>query len=105
VVKEGPTSSDDRVKHLFLLDSAGLHGEATIAVVQPKSREEARQTVQNVSGTNLPYLPRFILDDVVRRAQEPARQQYRESDEPTDVLRYLPQIEAPTTLSGVSVTN
>jgi abhydrolase domain-containing protein 6 len=88
----------ERVDHFFLLDSAGLHGEATIAAVQPESREEARQTVRSVSGTNLPYLPRFILDDIVRRAQEPARQQYRESDEPTNVLRYLPQIEAPTTI-------
>jgi abhydrolase domain-containing protein 6 len=88
----------EKVDHLFLLDSAGLHGEATIAAVQPKTREEARQTVLNVSGTNYRHLPRFILDDIVRRAQEPARQQYRESGEPTDVLRYLPRIEAPTTI-------
>jgi pimeloyl-ACP methyl ester carboxylesterase len=86
------------VDHLFLLDSAGLHGKATIAAVQPKTLEEARQTVRNVSGTNFRHLPRFILDDVVRRAQEPARQQYRDSDEPTDVLRYLPRIEAATTI-------
>jgi pimeloyl-ACP methyl ester carboxylesterase len=88
----------ERVDHLFLLDSAGLHGEATIAAVQPKTREEARRTVRNVSGTDFRHLPRFILDDVVRRAQEPARQQYRDSNEPTDVLRYLPRIEAPTTI-------
>jgi pimeloyl-ACP methyl ester carboxylesterase len=88
----------ERVDHLFLLDSAGLHGKAAIAAVQPKTREEARQTVRNVSGTNFRHLPRFILDDVVRRAQEPARQQYRDSDEPTDVLQYLPRIEAATTI-------
>ena len=72
----------ERVDHLFLLDSAGLHGEATVAAVQPKSREEARQMVRNVSGTDFRRLPRFILDDVVRRAQEPARRQYRDSGEP-----------------------
>ena len=88
----------ERVDHLFLLDSAGLHSEATIAAVQPKTREEARRTIRNVSGTNFRHLPSFILDDVVRRAQEPARQQYRDSSEPTDVLRYLPRIEAPTTI-------
>jgi pimeloyl-ACP methyl ester carboxylesterase len=88
----------ERVDHLFLLDSAGLHGETTIAAVQPKTREEARQTVRNVSGTDFRRLPRFLLDDVVRRAQEPARQQYRDSGELTDVLRYLPRIEAPTTI-------
>ncbi len=32
----------ERVDQLFLLDSAGLHGKATIAAVQPKTREEAR---------------------------------------------------------------
>jgi pimeloyl-ACP methyl ester carboxylesterase len=88
----------ERVSHLFLLDSAGLHPGATIHAPQAKTREEARQTVRNVSGNDLPYLPRFILDDVVRRAQEPARQQYRESGEPTNVLRYLTRIEAPTTI-------
>jgi hypothetical protein len=59
----------ERVDQLFLLDSAGLHGKATIAAVQPKTREEARQTVRNVSGTNFRRLPGFILDDVVWRAQ------------------------------------
>src|SRR4051812_29155105 len=75
----------DRVSHLFLLDSAGLHPGATIHVPQPKTQEEARQMVKAVSGANPRYIPRFILDDIVRKAQDPARQQYRDSDEPTDV--------------------
>jgi pimeloyl-ACP methyl ester carboxylesterase len=86
----------EKVDHLFLLDSA----------VQPKTREEARQTVRNVSGINFRRLPRFILDDDVRRAQEPARRQYREGDEPTDVLRYLSRGSKPPPPSfGASVTD
>jgi pimeloyl-ACP methyl ester carboxylesterase len=88
----------DRVDHLFLLDSAGLHTGATIAAMQPKTREEALETVRNVSGTSPRRVPHFILDDVVRRAQEPARQQYRNSEEPTDVARYLPRVESTTTI-------
>jgi abhydrolase domain-containing protein 6 len=86
----------ERVSHLFLLDSAGLQPGATIHVAQAKTREEARQLVKAVSGTNPRYVPNFVLDDIVRRAQEPARQQYRDSDEPTDVREYLSRVKAPT---------
>ena len=86
----------ERVSHLFLLDSAGLHPGATIHAPQAKTRDEARQMVKAVSGANPRYVPRFILDDIVRRAQDPARQQYRDSDEPTDVSEYLSRIKAST---------
>jgi pimeloyl-ACP methyl ester carboxylesterase len=88
----------ERVSHLFLLDSAGLQPGATIHAAQAKTREEARQMVKAVSGTNPRYVPNFVLDDIVRNAQEPARQQYRDSDEPTDVREYLSRIKAPTTV-------
>ena len=88
----------ERVSHLFLLDSAGLHPGATIHAPQAKTREEARQMVKAVSGTNPRYVPNFVLDDIVRRAQEPARQQYRNSDEPTDVSGSLSHVKAPTTI-------
>jgi pimeloyl-ACP methyl ester carboxylesterase len=87
----------DRVSHLFLLDSAGLHAGATIAAAQPETREEARETIKAVSGKNLDA-PRFVLDDIVRRAKDPARQEYRHSDEPTDVREYLSRVKAPTTI-------
>jgi abhydrolase domain-containing protein 6 len=87
----------DRVSHLFLLDSAGLHAGATIAATQPETREMARETVEAVTGKNLD-LPRFVLDDIVRRAKDPARQEYRDSDEPTDVSEYLSRVKAPTTI-------
>jgi pimeloyl-ACP methyl ester carboxylesterase len=87
----------DRVSHLFLLDSAGLHAGATIAATQPETREEARETVKALTGKNLD-MPRFILDDIVRQAKDPARQEYRHSDEPTDVSEDLSRIKAPTTI-------
>jgi pimeloyl-ACP methyl ester carboxylesterase len=40
----------DRVSHLFLLDSAGLHARATIAATQPETREEARETIKAVAA-------------------------------------------------------
>jgi abhydrolase domain-containing protein 6 len=86
----------ERVSHLFLLDSAGLQPGATIHAPQAKTREEARQMMKDVSGTYHRYVPNFILDDIVRRAQDPARQQYRDSDEPTDASEYLSRIKAPT---------
>jgi len=89
-------SHPERVSHLFLLDSAGLQPGATIHAPQAKTREEARQMVKAVSGTNPRYVPNFVLDDIVRRAQDPARQQYRDSDEPTDVRECLSRIKAST---------
>jgi pimeloyl-ACP methyl ester carboxylesterase len=82
----------ERVSHLLLLDSAGLQPGATIHAPQAKSREEALKMMKAVSGTNPRYVPRFILDDIVRRARDPARQQYRDSDEPTDVSKCLSRI-------------
>jgi pimeloyl-ACP methyl ester carboxylesterase len=89
-------NNPERVSHLFLLDSAGLQPGATIHALQAKTREEARQMMKAVSGTYPRYVPRFILDDIVRGAQDPARQQYRDSDEPTDASEYLSRIKAPT---------
>lgn len=54
--------------------------------------------VKAVSGMDPRYVPNFVLDDIVRRAQDPARQQYRDSDEPTDVKDRLSRIKAPTTV-------
>ena len=54
--------------------------------------------VKALSGTNPRYVPNFVLDDIVRRARDPARQQYRNSDEPTDVSGSLSHIKAPTTI-------
>jgi pimeloyl-ACP methyl ester carboxylesterase len=97
VVIRYAATHQDRASHLFLLDSAGLHGEVTIAAIQSETREMARETVKALSGKKLD-LPRFVLDDIVRRAKEPARQEYRDSDEPTNVSESLPRIKAPTTI-------
>lgn len=86
----------ERVARLFLLASAGLHGEAP-ALLEPASREVARELIEVVSGPGR-RTPRFVLDDVVRQARDPARRAALRSAEPVDVTADLPKIAAPTTI-------
>jgi pimeloyl-ACP methyl ester carboxylesterase len=88
----------ERVARLFLLGSAGLHGEAP-ALLEPASREVARELIEVVSGPGR-RTPRFVLDDVVRQARDPARRAALRSGhaEPVDVTADLPRIAAPTTI-------
>ena len=88
----------ERLSHLFLLDSAGLHLGATIAAPQPETREEALKLSRAVSGNDDIHVARFVLDDAVREARDPARREYRDSDEPTDVRECIPRVKAPTTI-------
>lgn len=86
----------ERVAELFLLAPAGLHGEPP-AVLEPATREMARELVEVVSGPGQ-RTPRFILDDILRRANDPARRAALRSPEPVDVSQDLPRITAPTTI-------
>lgn len=84
-----------RVSHLFLLNSV-----AQIATpppyFEPTTRALARELVDASAG--LRRVPGFILDDLVRRAQEPSRRDYLASPEPTDVSADLSRVVAPTTI-------
>jgi pimeloyl-ACP methyl ester carboxylesterase len=84
-----------RVAHLFLLDSAGLHGE--MKHLLPATREQARQLMEMVMGP-IRYVPGFVLDDVIRLTREPAYQAALRSEERVDVSGHLPAISAPTTI-------
>lgn len=86
----------DRVSRLFLLNSAGLLDDAPSAL-EPDTREEAQKLWEMTAGAES-RLPGFFLDDVVRRAKNPARRAYLRSDEPTDVREDLPRVKAPTTI-------
>ena len=86
----------DRVTRLFLLNSAGWPG-ATPAALEPTTRELARELVEIAAGPGR-RLPRFVLDDLIRQARDPARRAYLASPERTDVSADLPRIAAPTTL-------
>ncbi|MDP9372621.1 MAG: alpha/beta fold hydrolase [Chloroflexota bacterium] len=87
----------DRVRHLFLLNSAGWPGEIPPAL-EPTTCELARELAEIAGGKPYRRLPRFILDDLIRRAQDPARRAYLASPERTDVSADLPRITVPTTL-------
>jgi pimeloyl-ACP methyl ester carboxylesterase len=89
-------SHPGRVAHLFLLDSAGLHGKVP-PLIEPTTREMARSLAEIVTGSKR-WLPRFILDDLVRQANDPARRAALRSPEEVDVTADLPRIDAPTTI-------
>jgi len=86
----------ERAGHLFLLNSAGLLYEAPPAL-EPHDHEQARELVEMVSGAG-ERTPGFVLNGMVRRAEDPARRAYLRSGEPTDVKDDLPRITAPTTI-------
>ena len=85
----------ERVARLFLLNSAGTLEKAP-AALEPTTRVLARELVEISTGSG--RVPRFILDDLIRRARGAARVAYLASDEPTDVRADLPRVVAPTTI-------
>jgi len=86
----------DRVTHLFLLDSVA-YIDTPPPYFEPTTRALARELVAASAGLRR-RVPAFILDDLIRRAQEPARRAYLASSEPTDVSADLARIAVPTTL-------
>jgi pimeloyl-ACP methyl ester carboxylesterase len=89
------TTHPERVDRLFLLDSVA-YIDTPPPYFEPTSRALARELVAASAG--LRRVPGFILDDLIRRAQNPARRAYLASPEPTDVSAELAQVAAPTTL-------
>jgi abhydrolase domain-containing protein 6 len=85
-----------RVEHLFLLNSAGLLYDAPPSL-EPYTREQARELIELVTGAPS-RSPGFVLDGMIRRAEDPARRAYLRSAEPTDVKEDLPRISAPATI-------
>lgn len=85
----------ERVARLFLLDSVA-YIDTPPPYFEPTTRTHARELVAASAGMR--RVPGFILDDLIRRAQHPARRAYLASPEPTDVSAELAQVVAPTTL-------
>ena len=91
------TTHPGRVTRLFLLNSAGLLDEIP-PILEPETRETARELVHSVFGPETPT-PRFLLKDLVREARDPARVLYvQSSDQGTDVRGDLGRINVPTTI-------
>lgn len=89
-------SRPGRVTRLFLLNSAGLL-EQIPPILEPQTRETARELVHSVFGPETPT-PRFLLNDLVREARDPARLAYVRNDEGTDVRSDLGRVNVPTTI-------
>ena len=86
-----------RVTRLFLLNSAGLLDKIP-PILEPETRETARELVHGVFGPETPA-PRFLLKDLIREARDPARLLYvQSSDQGTDVRGDLGRINVPTTI-------
>jgi pimeloyl-ACP methyl ester carboxylesterase len=59
----------DRVARVVAVNGGPIQGEDTGVNVLPASREEARRTMEALTGPRTPMVPGFVLDDVVRQAR------------------------------------
>jgi pimeloyl-ACP methyl ester carboxylesterase len=88
-----------RVKRLYLLNSAGLrreNGHSPYAT----DRAAAHRSIERIQGQRLPMpLPGFLLDAMVRVSQSPAYKGFIEHYAPQEELdSVLAQVQAPTTI-------
>jgi abhydrolase domain-containing protein 6 len=89
----------ERVKHLYLLNSAGLHRENGHSPYAT-DREAAQRLVEYIQGRPLPIpLPGFVLDAFVRVSQRPAYKRFIETYDAREELDgILGQVHSPTTI-------
>ncbi len=86
-----------RVKHLYLLNSAGLHRENGHSPYAT-DRAAAQRSIEYIQGQRMP-LPGFLLDTMVRVSQRPAYKGFIENYDPQEELdAVLTQVQAPTTI-------
>jgi pimeloyl-ACP methyl ester carboxylesterase len=86
----------ERTGRLFLLDSMAF-ASALPRALEPKTRELARELVKISAGIGTP-LPGFILDDLIRRAHDPARRAYLANVAPLDLTDDLRGLTLPVTV-------
>lgn len=87
----------ERVKRLYLLNSAGLIREGMYSPYTP-DREEAKKFVEHTTDYHGP-IPRFLLDAIVKISREPAYAGFiADYDRAEEVDEILSQIKTPTTI-------
>lgn len=87
----------ERVKRLYLLNSAGLMRDGMFSPYTP-DRDAAKKYIARMSGYRGP-VPRFLLDAIVKVSQEPAYAEFIANyDRAEEVDELLPQISVPTTI-------
>lgn len=87
----------ERVKRLYLLNSAGLMREGMFSPYAP-DRQTAKYYIKRMIGYGGP-VPGFLLDAIVKVSREPAYMQFIENyDRSEEVDEILAQITVPTTI-------
>jgi pimeloyl-ACP methyl ester carboxylesterase len=87
----------ERVEHLYLLNSAGLHHEETNSPYAV-DRPSAQRSMEYMLGRPMP-LPGFVLDAIIRNSQNPAYSGFIHGYDPAEELdSVLAQIQVPTTI-------
>lgn len=87
----------ERVRRLYLLNSAGLMREGIYVPYTP-DRETARKYFRHITGYQGP-LPSFLLDAFVQISQAPAYKDFIANYDPAEeVDDILPSISVPTTI-------
>ncbi len=87
----------ERVKRLYLLNSAGLHRENGHSPYAT-DRAAAQRSIERIQGQRMP-VPGFLLDGMVRVSQRPAYKSFIEHYDPQEELdSVLAQVQAPTTI-------
>ncbi|GAC1380287.1 MAG: alpha/beta hydrolase [Ktedonobacteraceae bacterium] len=89
----------ERVKHLYLLNSAGLKRENGHSPYST-DRAAARRSIEYIQGQHLRMpLPNFVLDAVIRVSQRPAYKGFIETyDKREELDAELARVHAPTTI-------
>lgn len=89
----------ERVRHLYLLNSAGLHRENS-HTPYAVDRAAAQRSIEYIQGQTLRMpVPNFVLDSIVRVSQRPAYKGFIETFDKREELDHaLAQIQAPTTI-------
>lgn len=87
----------ERVKRLYLLNSAGLMRDGMFSPYTP-DRATAKKYVERMMGYRGP-VPKFLLDAIVKVSREPAYAEFIENyDHTEEVDEILPKISVPTTI-------
>lgn len=89
----------ERVRYLYLLNSAGLHRENGHSPYA-RDRVDARRAIEYIQGQSLRMpIPGFVLDAVVRVSQRPAYKGFIETYNAQEELdSVLAQVHTPTTI-------
>lgn len=87
----------ERIKHLYLLNSAGLMREGMFVPYTP-NREAAKKYIERMIDYRGP-VPGFLLDAIVKISREPAYADFIANyDRTEEVDEILPHISVPTTI-------